>query len=221
MLCCHCHLQPPSPLSDLIIIIIATTTVGMDDCYPEVRRILAALLQRAIGASEQGIDKAGDREISMALFGLQRMGSDPSKKSSHPRSSHGGGGMSAEENVSASVHHLIESGGSSAGIAADTSNLVKYSGYSPLQRGNKRVTTELQATLAYVSSLLEHLEGPFEAKRLGFAMMGLSRLHVELPETRSIVQQLTLKATDAWGDVNGQELSMILRGEPALSRVSA
>ena len=41
----------------------------MDDSSPEVRHLLTALMDKAIAADEQGIDKAGDREISMALFG--------------------------------------------------------------------------------------------------------------------------------------------------------
>ena len=51
---------------------------GMDDSSPEVRGLLTALMEKSISAEEQGIDKAGDREISMALFGLQRMGAKQS-----------------------------------------------------------------------------------------------------------------------------------------------
>ena len=42
---------------------------NMEDHYPEVRRLINVLLDKAIDADEQGIDKATDREISMALFG--------------------------------------------------------------------------------------------------------------------------------------------------------
>ena len=42
---------------------------GMDDTVPEVRTLMTALMDKAITAEEQGLDKAGDREISMALFG--------------------------------------------------------------------------------------------------------------------------------------------------------
>lgn len=45
-------------------------TVGMDDSSVEVRDLLNALMDKSISAEEQGIDKAGDREISMALFGM-------------------------------------------------------------------------------------------------------------------------------------------------------
>jgi hypothetical protein len=41
----------------------------MDDSSPEVRNLLTALMDKAIPADEQGLDRAGDREISMALFG--------------------------------------------------------------------------------------------------------------------------------------------------------
>ena len=41
----------------------------MDDSSTEVRSLLTALMEKSISAEEQGIDKAGDREISMALFG--------------------------------------------------------------------------------------------------------------------------------------------------------
>jgi hypothetical protein len=43
--------------------------LGMDDSSPEVRNLLTALMDKAISADEQGLDRAGDREISMALFG--------------------------------------------------------------------------------------------------------------------------------------------------------
>lgn len=43
--------------------------LGMDDSSPEVRNLLTALMDKAIPADEQGLDRAGDREISMALFG--------------------------------------------------------------------------------------------------------------------------------------------------------
>jgi hypothetical protein len=45
------------------------TFLGMDDSSPEVRNLLTALMDKAISADEQGLDRAGDREISMALFG--------------------------------------------------------------------------------------------------------------------------------------------------------
>ena len=43
--------------------------IGMDDSSKEVRSLLTSLMNKSITAEEQGIDKAGDREISMALFG--------------------------------------------------------------------------------------------------------------------------------------------------------
>lgn len=47
-------------------------TAGMDDSSVEVRDLLSALMDKSISAEEQGIDKAGDREISMALFGMMK-----------------------------------------------------------------------------------------------------------------------------------------------------
>ena len=74
---------------------------------------------------EQGIDRAVDREISMALFGLQKMGS-----------------------------------------GAKRTNVMYSTKYE------SDPSPELKRVLVYVTSLLNHYEGPFEAKRLGFAMMG-------------------------------------------------
>ena len=51
-------------------------TTGMDDSSVEVRDLLNALMDKSISAEEQGIDKAGDREISMALFGTKKIVSD-------------------------------------------------------------------------------------------------------------------------------------------------
>ena len=45
---------------------------NMDDSYPEVRRILSVLMDKAIAADEQGMDRVTDRAISMALFGKMR-----------------------------------------------------------------------------------------------------------------------------------------------------
>jgi hypothetical protein len=49
----------------------------MDDSSPEVRNLLTALMDKAIPADEQGLDRAGDREISMALFGISSNISSP------------------------------------------------------------------------------------------------------------------------------------------------
>ena len=51
------------------ILSLSLSRTGMDDSSPEVRGLLTALMEKSISAEEQGIDKAGDREISMALFG--------------------------------------------------------------------------------------------------------------------------------------------------------
>jgi hypothetical protein len=51
--------------------------LGMDDSSPEVRNLLTALMDKAIPADEQGLDRAGDREISMALFGISSSISSP------------------------------------------------------------------------------------------------------------------------------------------------
>ena len=48
---------------------------SVDDSIVEVKELLTALMDKAVAADEQGIDRAVDREISMALFGLQKMGS--------------------------------------------------------------------------------------------------------------------------------------------------
>ena len=45
---------------------------GMSDEVPEVRALLHALMIKAVAAEEQGAQFCKDREISMALFGLQR-----------------------------------------------------------------------------------------------------------------------------------------------------
>lgn len=47
---------------------------NMDDSVPEVRNLLSALMDKAVVANEQGAQFCKDREISMAMFGMQRMG---------------------------------------------------------------------------------------------------------------------------------------------------
>lgn len=136
---------------------------NMDDGSSEVRAVLTALMEKAIPANEQGIDRAGDREISMALFGLQRMGG--ARKS-------GPGGDSLKG----------------------------------------RASPELRKVLTYITSLVTHFDVPFEAKRLGFALCGLSSISYELPEVQRLVSELAIKTRDCWGDISGHELSMCLHG---------
>ena len=134
---------------------------GMDDSSVEVRGLLTALMDKSIGADEQGIDKAGDREISMAMFGLQRMGS---KQSSSKR-------------------------------------------YFPSDS-----KPEVLRVLNYIGDLLDSYNQPFESRRLGFAVMGISGLSSEIPEVQVLVGKLAKRAEGAWGDLNSQELSMCLHG---------
>ncbi|KAJ1430810.1 hypothetical protein B484DRAFT_479103 [Ochromonadaceae sp. CCMP2298] len=269
-----------------------------DDCYPEVRRLLDVLLDKAIDANEQGFDAAKDREISMALFGLQKMGyrgktvkpmggqgrrsEDEDDYSDSFRDAHrddrtgdrgsgydayksgqrgrdgargeGWGKPSAtvpwaDPHLTSVVDAYIAAGGSSAGVEKDRTNLIKYTAVQAWTRpgakeswrnqnfkndkssastsasassasasrsasstGKSTYTPELQRVLRYLVTLLQHFQAPFEAKRLGFAMLGLSRLDAELPEVGALLGELTAKAQSAWGEVNGQELSMILHG---------
>lgn len=82
-----------------------------------------------------------------------------------------------------------------------------------------QLTPELSRVLRYLTSLLYHYDRSFEAKRLGFALMGISRLSSDLPEMRELIGNITVKARDAWGDINGQELSMCLHGTLFVSMV--
>ena len=118
-------------------------------------------MAKAIAAEEQGLDRASDREISMALFGLQRMGSGPAKTPGQ------GLGMSTK-------------------------------GHGP------GLSVELKHVLAYLGSLLDTFNQPFEARRLGFAIMGLSGLPGNQPEVLHLVGQLSARAEQAWGDLNSQ-----------------
>ena len=126
-------------------------------------------MAKAIAAEEQGLDRASDREISMALFGLQRMGQGLAKASGQ------GLGLSVK--------------GQGLGLSA-----------------------ELKRVLAYLGSLLDTFNQPFEARRLGFAIMGLSGLPGHQPEVLHLVGQLSARAEQAWGDLNSQELSMCMHG---------
>lgn len=135
----------------------------MDDGAAEVRAVLRALVSKAIPAEEQGVDQATDREISMALFGIQRMGGH------------------------------------------------RFAG--PTREGHwSDASPELRGVVKYVTSLLEHSKGEFEAKRMGLCVLGLSGLSSDTPEVRPLVRALAEKAKSAWGDMNGQELSMCLHG---------
>jgi hypothetical protein len=48
--------------------------------------------------------------------------------------------------------------------------------------------------LRYLTSLLEYYTGPFEAKRIGLAMMGLVGLPADLKEGEALINALAIKA---------------------------
>ena len=72
---------------------------------------------------------------------------------------------------------------------------------------------EVTRTIKYITSLLQHYDQPFEAKRLGFAMVGLSRLSGHIPEVQQLLTALAARAKGAWGGLTDQELSMALHGK--------
>jgi hypothetical protein len=141
----------------------------MDDGFPEVRNMISALISRSVSAEEQGMQVCGDREISMALFGLHRMGTQHD-------------------------HYGFAAGSTSTSLGAP------------------RVTVELKRAVVYLTSLLKHYTGPFEAKRLGFCLIGLTGIPNDLPEAKELVEALVEKANSAVGPITGQELSMCLHG---------
>lgn len=172
----------------------------MDDTYPEVRRLLSLLMDKVIAPNEQGLDKAKDREISMALFGLQKMGSNSiivEQSSSQPDTSY----STFSPNPTTS--------GPSGDFIAGQYHLTNTKN---VYLGRHGVSPELRRVLKYLTDLLEHFDQPFEAKRLGFAMNGLTRLSTHTEEVTALVYALAKRSTNAWGDISGQELSMCMRG---------
>lgn len=75
------------------------------------------------------------------------------------------------------------------------------------------ISLELSRVLEYLSTLLQHYDQSFEAKRLGFAMMGLNHLSSSVPEVKKLLEIIAIKANGAWGEINGQELSMCMHGK--------
>lgn len=142
---------------------------NMDDSFPEVRSVLSALVNKSVSSAEQGMQMCKDREISMALFGLQRMG--------------------------------IQHDPYGFPIGSTSTSL-----------GAIRVSTELKGAIVYLTSLLKHYTGPFEAKRVGFCLIGLSGIPNDLTEAKELIAVMTEKTKAAVGDISGQEMSMCLRG---------
>lgn len=64
----------------------------------------------------------------------------------------------------------------------------------------------------YIASLLNYYNGPFEAKRLGLAMMGLVGLPIDLWEMEELISALAKKAECVQGTMSSQEMSMCLHG---------
>jgi hypothetical protein len=142
---------------------------NMEDYYFEVRELLKALIDKSVPADEQGAQICKDREISMALFGLQKMGLHP--------------------------------------------NIYSYSvSFTTPSLNNDKISPELKSAVVYITSLLNHYTGPYESKRLGFAMMGCVGLPGDLPETQDLILALSTKAENAVGPISGQELSMCIHG---------
>lgn len=71
---------------------------------------------------------------------------------------------------------------------------------------------EVREVLKYISALLRDHTGPFEAKRLSFAILGLSGLSSKTAEVKEILAELVTKAASHTGSMTGQEVSMTLRG---------
>lgn len=72
--------------------------------------------------------------------------------------------------------------------------------------------TVIDDNIITLGTLLDTYDHPFEARRLGFAVMGISGLSSDTMEVQRLVGQLAKKAKGAWGDINSQELSMCLHG---------
>ena len=96
-------------------------------------------------------------------------------------------------------------------------NTIKGNGKIEINARNKKSenmehSPELIRVLRYIGSLLENYNQPFEARRLGFAVMGMSGLSSEIKEVRNLVDIVAARAKNAWGEINSQELSMCLHG---------
>eukprot|EP01038_Epipyxis_sp_PR26KG_P005889 gene5889-8124_t len=165
---------------------------SMDDSHPEVRKLMNALIDKAISAEEQGEDRAEDREISMALFGLQKMGISN-------RKSHESIPYSNEDSLL-----VVPEKGDTKQTKSWVSSRSSFSGST--------LSVELRKVLVYLASLLNHTKKPFEAKRLGFAMMGLSRLSSDSMEVKLLLRSLQNHTSFDDGPINGQEISMCLHG---------
>jgi hypothetical protein len=73
-------------------------------------------------------------------------------------------------------------------------NPYEFSGTStstPL--GARRVSHELKKVVRYLTSLVDHFSGPFEAKRLGFCLVGLTGLPNDLIETSDLIDAIVKK----------------------------
>ena len=138
-------------------------------------------MDKAIPAEEQGQERAADREISMALFGLQRMGDNPPPARDREES---------REALSRDSPHRF------------------------------RMSPELRRVLVYLTSLMQYHDGPFEAKRLSFAVCGLASMTHDSPEVLGLITQLANKTVGAWGTISGHELSMCLHGMRSLQSES-
>jgi len=201
-----------------------------DDNVPEVKTLLTALLDKAIDASEQGIDRATDREISMALYGLQKMGGlySPIRSGSIGKSRVGGVATAVSDDgennneLEAPTSNPQYRKGNKAYYSANNEKdyiiqevssgpTTAVNAYNPNAK-NKKASLELRRALSYIKSLMQYQEGPFEAKRLAFATCGLASVSCDIPEALEVIAELAKKSKDAWGDVTGHELGMCLHG---------
>ena len=80
---------------------------------------------------------------------------------------------------------------------------------------NQIITNRLPLTnisLKYINTLLKNYTGTFEAKRLSFALLGLTGLSSRTQEVKDLLGVLATQAATCTGSMTGQEVSMSIRG---------
>ena len=152
---------------------------GMDDSSPEVRNLLTALMEKSIPADEQGADRASDREISMAMFGLQRMGtkSVPLKK--------GGPDIPSSEvlKVLKYIGTLLDSFEQPFEGRRLSFAVMGISGLSS-------EVPEVQRLVGQLAAKAHDAWGDISSQELSMCLHGLAGMKSESPNVRSLVKAL-------------------------------
>ena len=183
---------------------------SMDDSSPEVRAVMRALMAKAIPAHEQGLDQVTDREMSMALFGIQRMGG-------HQKISRGGQRSNASPELRAVMKYIA-----SLFAFSKVDFEAKRVGLCVLGlSGLSSDTPEVRSLVSEIAVKASRAWGTMSGQEMSMCLHGLSGLRSENAEVVALLESLVHLVKSCPGFKSESEVSSALEGLQGLRSGSA